>query len=80
MDNFLINKEIYLALSDLFIDSKINYEYIASITKNYPEDYIEYILFNFVAPACHFNTAGPTPPVIYFFDDKYLIDEISKNK
>ena len=79
----LNEKELYVALSDLFVDNQADYNHIASVVKLYPISYVEHVLFYYVAPACHYNTIGPVPPVWCFFDEDDLmsaIDDIKKNK
>ena len=36
----LNEKELYAALSDLFVDNKVDYNYIASVVKLYPISYV----------------------------------------
>lgn len=81
MEYILENEEnLYAALSCLFVDNKIDYEYIASVAKSFPETDVKYVLFNYVAPVCYFNATTPIPPVWTFFDDDFLITEINKIK
>lgn len=79
----LNEKELYAALSDLFVDNQADYNHIASVVKLYPISYVEHVLFYYVAPACHYNTIGPVPPVWSFFDEDDLmsaIDDIKKKQ
>lgn len=71
-----LDKALCVALSGLFIDSQVDYKYIASVARNFPLELVEYVLYNYVAPACHYNTIGPLPPVIYFFDENDLMNKI----
>lgn len=80
MEQSLNEEELYLALSDLFIDNQIDYNRIAHVAKLFPIDYVEYVLFNYVAPVCYYNTVTPVPPVCYFFDRDELINKIDNIK
>lgn len=79
----LEDKTLCEALSYAFIDTEIDYAYIASVAKNYPKEHVENLFFNYVAPSCYYNTVAPIPSVIYFFDPEELhanIDSIRKRK
>lgn len=81
MGDLLNNEErLCVALSHIFVDNAINYDYIASVARNYDTKYIEHVLFNYVAPACYFNVVSPVPPVCYFFDEEQLFLDIKKIK
>jgi len=80
MVNALIDEDLCVSLSGLFIGTAIDYGYIASVAKNYPINYVEEILFKYVAPACNYNTIWPDPVVIYLFDRKELLDRINEIK
>lgn len=81
MEYSLDDKALCEALSYAFIDSNVDYKYIASIARTFPLDYVEDLFFNYVAPACYYNTVAPVPSVIYYFDPDELhsnIDTIRK--
>ena len=80
MEHTLNEKDLYIALSDLFVDNQVNYNYIASIVKLFPISYVEHVLFYYVAPVCHYNTIGPVPPVCFCFDRDELMSAINKIK
>lgn len=81
MGNTLNNEEsLSIALSYIFVDKAIDYDYIASIAKNYDVTYVEHVLFNYVAPVCYFNVISPVPPVCYFFNEEQLLLDIEKLK
>ena len=80
MGNILIDEDLCVALSGLFVGTAIDYEYIASVAKNYPIDFVEKNLFKYVAPACNYNTTWSDPIVIYLFDKKDLLMRIEKIK
>ncbi|WP_392564622.1 hypothetical protein RHO13_03965 [Orbus wheelerorum] len=80
MGNILREKELYIALSDLFIDNEVNYKNIASVAKLFPVEHVKNVLFNYVAPACYYNTTTPVPPICYFFDADELMHDINKIK
>lgn len=79
----LDDKALCEALSYAFLDTRIDYVYIASVAKNYPVEHVEYLFFNYVAPSCYYNTVAPIPSVIYFFDPDELhlnIESIMKRE
>lgn len=80
MEYILNEEKLYIALSDLFVDKRIDYSYIASIAKLFPTSHVEYVLFNYVAPACYYNTVVPVPPVCWFFDTDILFNKICNIK
>lgn len=41
MGNILIDEDLCVALSGLFVGTATDYEYIASVAKNYPIDFVE---------------------------------------
>lgn len=76
MGHILKNKELYEALSDLFIDNHVDILRIASVAKNYPINYVETILFRYVAPVCCFNLSETIPIFWFGFDLSVLEKEI----
>lgn len=54
---------VWEALSDLFVDSPIDYAELASRLAGIPLDLLEGILFDEVAPYCAPNLLAPAPPV-----------------
>ena len=55
MEHTLNEEDLYVTLSDLFAASNIDYENIASVARQFPIKYVESILFNYIAPICHYN-------------------------
>ena len=83
MEHTLNEEDLYIALSDLFVDNEVDYNHIASVAKLFPTSYVEHALFNYVAPYCYHNVLTPVPSVCYFFDEDELlsaIDNIKKKK
>ena len=76
----LEDKALCEALSYAFIDTEIDYAYIASVAKNYPKEHVENLFFNYVALACYFNVISPVPPICYFFNEEQLLLDIEKLK
>lgn len=67
---------VWQILSYAFVDTEIDYNYIARKIANYKLEEIEYIFFNEVAPVCHPNFLAVIPPVWTFFEDEWLDEEI----
>ena len=83
MEHTLNEEDLYIALSDLFVDNEVDYNHIASVAKLFPTSYVEHALFYYVAPYCYHNALTPVPYVCYFFDEDELlsaIDDIKKKK
>lgn len=78
----LTDKDLCAALSDIFVDNSVNYEYIASIAKYFPVEYVQVMLCRYVAPVCYTNGLTPVPPVWTYFDADELWEDIGilKNK
>lgn len=64
------------ALSDIFIDNEVDYNYIASIAKNFPIDLVEYIFFEWITPVCYPNLCTPIPTVWAGFKPDILWKDI----
>lgn len=73
----LEDKALCEALSYAFIDTEIDYAYIASVAKNYPKEHVENLFFNYVAPSCYYNTVAPIPSVIYFLTPKNYMQTLT---
>lgn len=83
MDYFLSSDDqikIWAALSDAFVDTKINYHYIAKNISQYPLSVLEHIFFTEVAPACAGNAFSVTPSVWTAFEPQSLAAEITNNR
>jgi len=55
VEHTLNEEDLYVTLSDLFAASNIDYENIASVARQFPIKYVESVLFNYIAPICHYN-------------------------
>jgi len=71
-----LSRQLLVALSSAFVDSDVDYKYIASIARNYSLSYVEFAFFERVAPVCIYNMLAPIPPVCWFFDEDQLFLEI----
>ncbi|WP_419177171.1 DUF7079 family protein [Providencia burhodogranariea] len=49
------DKDLCFALSDIFVDNLVNVEYIASVAKHFPVEYVQVMLCRYVAPICYCN-------------------------
>lgn len=82
MDRTYTDKDLCAALSDIFVDNWVNYQHIASVAKYFPVEYVQMMLYRYVAPVCYTNILTPVPPVWTFFDADELWKDIGilKNK
>jgi len=69
IDNILDQKEMLMALSDMFI----HIDYIASAVCEYD---IEIAFFEYVAPICYTNLLGPLPSIWAGFEEVSLMEEM----
>jgi hypothetical protein len=80
MDDTISNEryeEIWLGLSDVFVDNETNYDFINREVGDVSFTRLKEIFFNDVAPICGINfLVGPVPPVWSGFDKDELAKEI----
>lgn len=76
------DKDLCAALSDIFVDNWVDYQYIASVAKHFPVEYVQVMRCRYVAPICYCNMLSPVPPVWTAFDADELWEDIGilKNK
>ncbi|KES15510.1 hypothetical protein GASC598B02_008160 [Gilliamella apicola SCGC AB-598-B02] len=77
MEHTLDEEDLYVALSDLFVASNIDYENIASVARQFPIKHVEYVLFNYIAPICHYNVI---PSYCMAFDSTSIIHAVNNIK
>ena len=76
MENQLDQHQLWSALSDLFVDTDVDYKKIAGVVKKYSVEEVEFALFERVAPVCISNMLAPVPPVCWYFDKEQLVADI----
>ncbi|WP_421179301.1 DUF7079 family protein [Aeromonas enteropelogenes] len=76
MEQSLSDIDLCEALSGLFVDNEVDYEYIARVARAFPVVYVEKALFEWVAPVCYTNTLAPVPPIWTGFERDSLWAEI----
>lgn len=76
MDKPLSDSDLCEALSDLFVDNEVDFEYIARVARAFPITHVEKALFEWVAPVCYTNTLTPVPPIWTGFERDSLWTEI----
>ena len=76
MENQLDQRQLWAALSDLFVDANVDYKHIAGVAKNYSVEEVEFALFERVAPVCISNMLAPVPTVWWYFDKEQLVADI----
>lgn len=67
---------IQIALAEAFVDSAVDYAFIAERIRGYDLNVVEDILYSEVAPVCFSNLETPVPPVWTGFKDEWLLSEI----
>lgn len=72
-------KIAWMALSDLFIDNEISYEYIAKRVAHLPISEVEHILFYEVAPVCMSNLLVLNPSNHKGFSEEYVVSNIQQH-
>jgi hypothetical protein len=78
LGNQLTDIDLCEALSDIFVDNKVDYKYIASVAKHFPLEHVEMVFFEWVAPVCYTNGFTPVPPVWTFFEREQLWEDIQE--
>ena len=78
MADQLTDKDLCEALSDIFVDNEVDYEYIASVARNFPLKHVESVLFEWVAPVCYTNALSPVPPIWSGFESEALWRDIQE--
>jgi hypothetical protein len=69
---------IQVALAEAFVDSAVDYAYIAEQISRFDLVAVEEILYSEVAPVCFYNLEAPVPPIWTGFEDQWLLKEIDK--
>ncbi|WP_211464758.1 DUF7079 family protein [Collimonas silvisoli] len=74
----LDHEKIWIALSDAFVDTDVDFNSIAYRVRNFDLDIgqLNEIFFREVAPICGLNLMTTAPPVWHFFDEEYLLEQI----
>lgn len=78
MADQLTDKDLCEALSDIFVDNEVDYEYIASVARHFPPEHVESALFEWVAPVCYTNALTPVPPIWSGFEKEALWHDIQE--
>jgi hypothetical protein len=68
--------ELWMALSDLFVDRDVDFVDIARNVCGYSMQEIELALFQLVAPICVWYIRTPAPSVWLWFTEEQVIPEI----
>ncbi|MFJ3483675.1 hypothetical protein ACIPL1_09860 [Pseudomonas sp. NPDC090202] len=76
MELELNDQKLWLALSDIFVDTETDFPLVARAVKEYSLEEIEFALFERVAPVCIYNGLASVPPVCWFFNEKKLLEDI----
>ncbi|SFU93090.1 DUF7079 family protein [Xenorhabdus koppenhoeferi] len=76
MGNKVADIDLCEALSYIFVDNEVDYEYIASVAKHFPLEHVEMVFFEWVAPVCYSNGLTPAPTTWTFFDREQLWEDI----
>ena len=77
MANKLTDRDLCIALSDLFLDTETNYQYVVSIAKNFDLQHVEDVLLDWLAPVLHWAYYSVAPEWAGY-DENWLWDEIQK--
>ena len=78
-DQMNAKQEVWIALSDLFVDNEINYEYIARRVAHMTMQQVERILYFEVAPVCMSNLLVRSPSIRKGFSADYIIPEVHEH-
>ncbi len=71
---------LWSALSDAFVDNKVDYPAIARQLAGFDRAAIKAAFFEEVAPVCYSNLQAPIPPIWTAFDSAWLVETIDGNQ
>ena len=71
-------RKVRTMLSESFVDSWVDYAWIARELEPYDLDELKRIFYEEVAPACYLNIVAPIPPVWTGFEPESLNAEIDE--
>ena len=77
MTNELTDKDLCVALSDLFVDTETNYQTVVKIAKNFDLQHVEVVLLDWVAPVLH-GAFFSVAPEWAGYEADWLWDEVQK--
>ena len=77
MADNLTNKDLCVALSDLFLDTETNYHAVVVIAKHFDLQHVENVLLDWVAPVLH-GAFYSVAPEWAGYDGDWLWDEVQK--
>ena len=69
---------LWSALSDVFVDTEVDYGYIARQVAGFDHATVQAAFFEDVAPACYSNMLAPIPPIWTGFDSAWLSEIIEQ--
>lgn len=72
-------QEVWMTLSDLFVDNEISHESIAKRVAHLTIKQVEHILFYEVAPVCMSNLLVVSPSVCKGFSENDIIPEVQRH-
>ena len=73
------NLQVWMALSDLFVDNEVSHEYIAMRVAHLTIQQVEHILYYQVAPVCMSNLLVASPSVCKGFSEEYIIPAVHEH-
>ncbi|HBZ93100.1 MULTISPECIES: DUF7079 family protein [unclassified Pseudomonas] len=68
--------QLWAVLSEVFVDSEIDYAWIARQLQGYDRAIAQAAFYEDVAPACYSNLLAPIPPIWTGFDSTWLSETI----
>lgn len=69
---------LWSALSDVFVDTEVDYGYIARQVAGFDPATVQAAFYEDVAPACYSNMLAPIPPIWTGFDSAWLSETIEQ--
>nr|WP_256834596.1 hypothetical protein [Pseudomonas oleovorans] len=71
---------LWSALSDVFVDTEVDYGYIARQVAGFDRATVQAAFYQDVAPACYSNMLAPIPPIWTGFDSASLSATIEQTQ
>ncbi len=79
MDSLNNQQDVWMALSDLFVDNEVSHEYIAKRVAHLSIKQVEHILYYEIAPVCMSNLLVLRPSICKGFGEEYLIPRVQEH-
>lgn len=78
MGNPLTERQLWVALSQVFVDTEIDFPALIEVAKHFTVEEVKFAFFERVAPVCIGNMLTAAPPVWWSFEENELVGNIER--